>query len=91
MQSTALFLYGGGSLAFLVAAAVIFLRRRQVFEPASGLAAVLALSAWQATLAWNTVHPLPFTAAYFSKEAILFSAIQLHGFLWPVVYILLLQ
>ena len=58
MQSTALFLYGGGSLAFLVAAAVIFLRRRQVFEPASALAAVLALSAWQATLAWNTVHPL---------------------------------
>ena len=58
MQNTALFLYGGGSLAFLVAAAVIFLRRRQVFEPASGLAAVLALSAWQATLAWNTVHPL---------------------------------
>jgi putative PEP-CTERM system histidine kinase len=58
VQNTALFLYGGGSLAFLVAAAVIFLRRRQVFEPASGLAAVLALSAWQATLAWNTVHPL---------------------------------
>ena len=58
MQSTALLLYGGGSLAFLVAAAVIFLRRRQVFEPASALAALLALSAWQATLAWNIVHPL---------------------------------
>lgn len=59
MQNTALFLYGGGALAFLMVAAVILLRPRQVFDPASGLAAVLALSAWQATLAWNTVHPLP--------------------------------
>jgi putative PEP-CTERM system histidine kinase len=59
VQTTALFLFSGGTLAFLVVAALIVLRRQQVFEPASGLAAVLALSAWQATLAWNTVHPLP--------------------------------
>ena len=59
MQNAALLLYLAGSVGFLILACITLKQRHRVFDPVSGVTAALALSAWQAVLAWNALSPLP--------------------------------